>query len=216
MSTKNKILYIIAILVIIAGIVVWKLKGFNLELQYSTRDQLNLNNNTAINTDEVRQIVSETLGNTGFIIQQIETFGNSVSIVAKDITDEQKSQIIQKFNEKNGTELKTEEIQINSIPLTRVKDVIRPYVIPGIIITLIILGYFYIRFSGLDKRKIIAKTIIYVIGFELLLYSIIAITRIPFGRVAVASGIALYAIVITWLTSKFENEKEDNIAKEQK
>ena len=216
MSTKNKILYIIAILVIIAGIVVWKLKGFNLELQYSTRDQLNLNNNTAINTDEVRQIVSETLGNTGFIIQEIETFGNSVSIVAKDITDEQKSQIIQKFNEKNGTELKTEEIQINSIPFTRVKDVIRPYVIPGIIITLIILGYFYIRFSGLDKRKIIAKTIIYVIGFELLLYSIIAITRIPFGRVAVASGIALYAIVITWLTSKFENEKEDNIAKEQK
>ena len=48
MSTKNKILYIITVLVIVAGIIVWKIKGFNLELQYSTRDQINLNNNTDI------------------------------------------------------------------------------------------------------------------------------------------------------------------------
>ena len=216
MSTKNKILYIITVLVIVAGIIVWKIKGFNLELQYSTRDQINLNNNTDINKEEVEQIVSEVLGNTRYFVQDVETFGNSVSIVADKITDEQKNQIIEKFNEKYGTKLKAEDVETVSIPFTRIKDVIRPFIIPGIVITIIILVYFFIRYNNIDKKKLLLKTVLYTIGTELLLYSIIAITRIPFGRIAVAGGVALYAIIITWLTAKFENEREDNIAKEQK
>ena len=216
MSTKNKILYIITVLVIVAGIIVWKIKGFNLELQYSTRDQINLNNNTDINKEEIEQIVSEVLGNTRYFVQDVETFGNSVSVVAEKITDEQKNQIIEKFNEKYGTKLKAEDVETVSIPFTRIKDVIRPFIIPGIVITIIILVYFFIRYNNIDKKKLLLKTVLYTIGAELLLYSIIAITRIPFGRIAVASGIALYAIIVTWLTAKFENEREDNIAKEQK
>lgn len=215
MSTKNKILYIITILVIIAGIVMWKFKGFNLELQYSKRDQINLTNNKEINTDEIKQIASEVLGNTRYFVQEVETFGNSVTIVADVITEEEKGQIIQKFNEKYGTELKTEDVETVSIPFTRVKDTIRPFIIPLIVITIIILVYFFIRYNNIDKKKILLKTIIYPIMYELLLYSIIVITRIPFGRIAIACGVFLYAVIITWLTVKFESEREQNIEKEK-
>ncbi|MEI3394135.1 MAG: hypothetical protein V8R82_00115 [Clostridia bacterium] len=40
------------------------------------------------------------------MIQKVEVFEDSVSITAKDITDEQKQSIIDKVNEKYETELK--------------------------------------------------------------------------------------------------------------
>ncbi|MCI9063596.1 MAG: hypothetical protein HFJ17_03220 [Clostridia bacterium] len=215
MKTRNKILYIVICLVIVIGIVMWKNKGFNLELQYSARDQINISNKTGINKDEVNQIVSDVLQNSRYFIQDVETFGNAISIVADEITDEQKNQIIDKFNEKYGTDIKGEDIEIVSIPFTRIKDAIKPYILPGIVTTVIILLYFGIRFKDLKISKVILETVIDIILSELFLFSVFAICRIPFGRVAIALGIGLYAIVIAILTEKFENEREKKIAEKQ-
>ena len=48
MNTKNIIIYIIMCLIIIAGIAVWDSQGFNSELQYSSRKQIQLSNKTGI------------------------------------------------------------------------------------------------------------------------------------------------------------------------
>lgn len=215
MKTKNKILCILVCLIIIVGIVVWKNNGFNLELQYSTRNQINISNNEKINRTDIEQITSEVLGDTRHFVQEVEMFGNSVSIVADEITDEQKNQIIEKFNEKYGTDIDVAEIETVSIPFTRVKDVIKPFIMPGIITFVIILAYFLIRFKSLGIKPILAKTVIIPVLAELLLYSIIAITRIPFGRIAIACGIGLYVIIIGILTNKFENDREKKIAEQQ-
>ena len=212
MKDVNKVLYIIICLVIIAGVIVWKSKGFNLELQYSTRDQINISNNQEINTDEVKAIVSEVLGNnTRYIVQNVEIFGNYISVVADEIIDEQKNEIVNKFNEKYGTKVKADDIETVKIPFTRVKDVIKPFIIPAIIIFILILAYFLIRFKNLEWQKVLAKTAIIPVIAELLLYSIIAICRIPFGRVAIAAGVTLYVIVIAVLANCFENERENKI-----
>lgn len=208
MKTVNKILCILICLVIIAGIVIWKNNGFNLELQYSARKQISISNNTGINITDVEQIASEVLENTRHFVQEIEMFGNSVAIVAEEITEEQRNLIIEKFNDKYGTDLDKKEIDIVSIPFTRIKDVIKPFIIPGIITFIIVLAYFLIRFKKLGLKEILGKTVIIPIAAELLLYSIIAIARIPFGRIAVACGIGLYVIIIGILTNKFENEIE--------
>ena len=215
MKTINKILYIIICIIIIAGIIVWKYNGFNLELQYSNRDQINISNNTGINIEDVKQIASEVLVGQRYFVQKVEIFGNSVSIVAEDISEEQKTQIIEKFNEKYGTDLMVEDIDTVTIPFTRIKDVIKPFIIPGIIATAIILVYFAIRFNKLGIIKTILKTVINIILFELLLYSIIAICRIPFGSVTIACGIGLYAVIVFILTSKFEKAREIKLAEKQ-
>ena len=80
----------------------------------------------------------------------------------------------------------------------------------------IVLTYFCLRYKKLGWKKIIAKTIIISILAELLLYSSIAITRIPFGRIAIACGIGLYVIIIFILTYKFENQREKYIAQDDK
>lgn len=216
MKLANKIIYVISCLIIIAGIIVWKNKGFNLELQYSARKQINITNNTGINIDDINQIVSEVLGNTKYSVNEVEIFKNSVAITAKDITEEQKNEIIKKFNEKYGTDIKSEDIDIMSIPYTRVQDAIKPFTLPGIVTIAIIIVYFLIRFSKLGVIKILLKTVIIPILSELVLFSIIAITRIPLGQIAVACGVGLYVIVIAILTNIFENQREKKIAEEQK
>lgn len=215
MKTGNKILCILVCLIIIVGIVIWKNNGFNLELQYSSRNQISISNNKGINKADIEQIASEVLGNTRHFIQEVEMFGNSVSIVAEEITEDQRNQIIEKFNEKYKTDIDKDEIEIVSIPFTRVKDVIRPFIISGLITFVIILIYFVIRFKSLGVKQILAKTVIIPVLAELLLYSSIAITRIPFGRIAVACGIGLYIIIIGILTNKFENDREKKIAEKQ-
>lgn len=216
MKTRNKILCILICIIIIVGIVMWKSNGFNLELQYSARNQINISNNKGINKTDIEQIASEVLGGTRYVAQEVETFGNSISIVADNITEEQRKQIVEKFNEKYGTEIKTENIEIISIPFTRVKDVIKPFIIPSIITSIIILAYFVIRYRIIGIKQILAKTVIIPIIAELLLYSIIAIARIPFGRIAVACGIGLYVIIIAILTNKFENDIANKKAESQK
>ena len=118
MKNKNIIIYVIICLIIIAGVAVWEAKGFRTEMQFTPRKEIELTNYTGIDVSDIEAIASETLGNTRFMVQRVETFGNAVVIVAKDITEEQRNNIVTKFNEKYGTELKSENIEIVSIPFT--------------------------------------------------------------------------------------------------
>ena len=53
------------------------------------------------------------------------------------------------------------------------------------------------------------KTILYPIIAEILMYSIMAIVRIPFGRLAIALSIGLYFVIILFLTCIFENKRNE-------
>lgn len=209
MKTKNIIIYIIICLIIIAGIAVWDSKGFNTELQYSSRYQIELSNKTGIDVSDIKQIASDVLGDTRFFVQKVETFGNYVAIVSEQMSDEQKNNIVDKFNEKYGEEIKSEDVTIKYIPFTRVKDVIKHFIVPGAITLGVILIYFLIRFRKLGLKIVIAKTIFYPVIAEILMYSIMAIIRIPFGRLAIALSIGLYIAVILFLTCIFENKRNE-------
>ena len=160
-----------------------------------------------IEISDMENIVSEVLGDTKFMVQRVESFGNAVVVVAKDITEEQRDNIVSKFNEKYGTELKSEYIEIKDIPFTRIKDVIKKYILPGSITLGFALIYFIIRFKKVGWKKVILKTLLLPATAELLLFSIISITRVPFSRIAVALGIGLYIVSIISLTIMFENDR---------
>lgn len=207
MKNKNLIIYIIICLIIIAGIAVWQSKGFRTEIQYTPRKQIQLTNYTGINISDVESIASEVLGNTTYIIQPVETFGNAVSIVAKNMTEEQRDKIVEKFNEKYNTKLEKEKVEIYSIPHTRVKDILKRYIVPGLATLCLVIVYFAIRFSKIGYKKVIAKTILVPIVSELIVFSIISIARIPFSRLAVATGLTVYLVSLIALTVMFENQR---------
>ena len=207
MKNKNLIIYIIICLIIIAGLAVWQSKGFRTEIQYTPRKQIQLTNYTGINISDVESIASEVLGNTTYIVQPVETFGNAVSIVSKNMTEEQRDKIVEKFNEKYNTKLEKEKVVIYSIPHTRVKDILKRYIVPGIATLCLVIVYFAIRFSKIGYKKVIAKTILVPIVSELIVFSIMSIARIPFSRLAVATGLTVYLISLIALTVMFENQR---------
>lgn len=214
---KSKQLKIVLmILIIIAGIVMIAVKGFNFDLKYQDTQRVELYLQTEFNIADIKQITNEVFGNQKVMIQKVEVFEDSVSITTTSISDEQKNNLITKINEKYGTELTAEDTQVQHIAHTRGRDIIKPYIIPFAIAILITLIYLGIRYYKLNTVKVVSKTIGIMLLSQVLLFSIIAITRIPIGRLTIPIVILVYLFTLFGMTSRFENNLEKKKSEESK
>ena len=204
---KSKQLKIILIaLVIIAGIVMIAVKGFNFDLKYQDTQRVELYLKTEFNISDIRQITDEVFGNQKVMIQKVEVFEDSVSITTTSISDEQKSNLITKINEKYGTELTAEDTTVEDIGHTRGRDIIKPYILPFAIAVIVVLIYLGIRYHKLSIAKVIAKSIGIMALAQILLFSVMAITRIPIGRLTIPMVILVYLLTLFGITNKFEKD----------
>lgn len=207
---KNKALYIAISVIIIAGIIIGAVKGFKFEEQYSERYQIRIDNNTEMELSKIEEITKEILGDRKFSISKVETFGNSFAINSENITDEEKTSIINKINETYSTSITTDNVKINKINHTRIRDILKKYILPGILTLALITIYSIIRFGkNLGMIKVLLKSIIIPIVSELVFYSIVAITRIPFGDITSAIAIGVYMCSIIGLIFNFERKLEE-------
>ena len=214
---KSKQLKIILIvLLIIAGIVMIAVKGFNFDLKYQDTQKVELYLETEFNISDIKQITNEVFGNQKVMIQKVEVFEDSVAITTTSITDEQKENLITKINEKYGTELTAEDTQIEDIPHTRGRDIIKPYIIPFAIAIIVTLIYMGIRYYKLNTAKVIAKGIGIMLLTQILLFCIMAITRIPIGRLTIPMVILVYLVTLFAITSKFEKNLGNKKSEENK
>lgn len=208
-DTKSKILYVIICIIIIAGAIVYKVKGFNFDIQYSVRNQIILSNNTGFDISKIKDIARDCLSGKQVTLREVELFGNTVAIESSEITEEEKDAIIQKVNEEYNLSIASENVKILKVEHTRIRDILKPYILPGIITLAIILLYFLIRYHKIGVGKVLANGILFPIAIELVFYSIIAIFRVPFGRITMALSIGLYLIAVTILAAKFEKISEE-------
>ena len=204
-NNKVKIIAILSIIIIIAGIIMIITKGYNFDLKYSDANRILLDIGTTFNNKDIKSITDEVLGNQKVMIQKVEVFEDAVSITAKEITEEQKTNLINKMNEKYGTTTKAEDIEITTIAHTRGRDIIKPYIVPFLIATIIIVIYMMIRYYKLNAFKVLLKTVCMVIYTQIMLFSIIAITRIPIGRLTIPMVLTVYILTLVGCTSRFEN-----------
>lgn len=211
---NKKIIAIISILIIIAGIIMIAVKGFNFDLKYQDSKRIILSVGQSFNIVDIKEITNEIFGSEPVMIQKVEVFEDAVSITTKDITDEQKNNLINKINEKYGTETKSEDVELSTISHTRGRDLIKPYIVPIAISTIIILIYMMIRYHKLGSIKVLAQTIGLVLYTQIILFSAIAITRIPVGRLTIPMVLTVYILTLVGATTKFEN-KLTNLAKEE-
>lgn len=206
-KTRN-IIILISIIIIVVGIIIIAIYGFNFELLYQDNKKVELYLNKEFEISDIKQITNEVLNNKNVIIQKVEVFEDSVSIITKDISDEEKNNLVTKINEKYETDLKSENIKILSIPNTRGRDIIRPYLLPLLFATLIIIVYMAIRFIKINSIKAILKLIVSLILVQGVMFSIVAITRIPISRVTMPVSIVLYILTLLFVTNDLEKKLE--------
>ena len=213
---KNKLLYIILIIVIIIGAIVYKVKGFNKELNYSNRQQFEISAASTFEVAKVEEIAKSVLTDKKVKILKVERFSNALEIVSTEISEEEKESIINKVNEEYNETISNEDTKIVSITSTRIIDIIKQYALPAIITFAAVLLYFVLIYNKLGIKNVLVKGIAFPILLELAYYAIIAITRIPLGRITNCIAVGIYVLVIGTLSIYFQKEKEKLIIKENK
>ncbi|MCI9287420.1 MAG: hypothetical protein HFJ57_05595 [Clostridia bacterium] len=213
---KNKMIsYIVIALIILVGIAAIFAFKLNFTLMYSEHITINVYLGKAYNIQEIKPIVEETLGKQETVYQEIETFGDSLAITVKEATDEQISNLESKLKEKYEIESTQTILQMNKIGHLRGRDIVKPYVVPMLIATIIVLVYIGIRYSKLGVLKTVSTLLLRLIVIETLLLSIIAIFRISIGVYTMPVAILLYMGVILFTTISYENKLAKKIANEK-
>ena len=95
-----------------------------------------------------------------------------------------------------------EDITIEKVSNVRVRDMVRPYILPIIISTVLIIIYMVIIFKNQKFVKIIGKIFGIILLTELALASIIAISRIPLLPIMVNLMFVIAIIELIFLINK--------------
>ncbi len=198
MKQKNIKIISIAIiaLVIIAGIVVIGIWGFNKELRFEQSQSIDVYVEQKVDESKIKEIVHESLNGNSSMIQMVEIYKDMVTIRSKEITEEQKDNIVNKIKENYEFDQTAENTTINDVPATRIIDIYKKYIVPFVISGVLVLIYMSIRYYKKGILKVIARTILIPVFAEMFLLSIIAITRIPIGRFTPVLVIGMYVASI--------------------
>lgn len=196
---KSKIIYWIMLLITIIGIIVIALKGFNVELKYTDTQRIELLMDKKYNFKEVEQIAKEVLGKK-VIVQEVELYNDIVLITSNEITDDQKNQIIDKVNEK---------YEIVNVPRVKIREVVIPYIVPLIIVSIIFIAYLGVVYHQKGIVQTVLKPIIKIVLSQSTLFGILAITRIPLGRFVPTYVLLVYILSLGWVIKEITKEDKE-------
>lgn len=203
LKDPKKLVFGIVTLIIIAGIVMIAVKGFNVELRYTANNKVKLTINQEIDINKIQEKVDEVLGRGKNIVETTGRYKEGIQIISKEITEEQKNNLVEKINELYPQESTTEgeepkklidssKITVESIQNARIRDFLRPYIIPMVITTLVILVYYAIRYNKLGIHKVILKSGLIIVIAQVALLSLLALVRFPMGRLTAPLMLIVY------------------------
>ena len=207
MKQKNiKIIFIALVaLVILIGIVVVGIWGYNKELKFEKSQSIDIYVEQKVDESKIKNIVHEALGNANYTVQTVEIYKDMVTRRSEQITEEQKNNIVNKIKENYEFKQTAEETTINTVPATRIIDMYKGYILPFTISGILVLVYMVIRYYKKGILKVLARTVAIPVFGELFLLSVIVIARIPVGRFTPILVIGMYIAAILIVIK--ENEK---------
>ena len=215
-NNSTKILVGLIAIILVAGIIMIFSKGLAFELKYQDAKKIELTLGKQFEESDIRNITDEVFGKQVLTIQPIEVYKDAVSITTTEITEEQKNELVTKVNDKYETEIKAEDITIETVAHTRGRDIIKPYIVPFVIVTALILVYLLIRYHKLNSFEVLTQSLGIIVLAQLVLLGIIAITRMPVGMFTIPAIMVVYMISTYVCTAKFEKELENILEKENK
>lgn len=214
---KNpKVIYLISVLIIIVGIIVTCIWKTNFSLEYSEHTRIDVYIGKEFNVEDIKQIAKDVLKNKEIKYQNIETFNDSIAINVKELNDEELTVLKDKVKEKYEIEEIDSNVTTMTIPHYRIRDIIKPYIVPMIITTLVILAYIGIRYFNLGIVKTVCTLLLRLIVSEAILASIIQIIRIPVGVYTIPVAILVYILVTIVTVVGYENEATRKKEQEKK
>lgn len=200
----KKIVYAILICIIIAGIVIIATIGLNADIIYSKNVEIDVYLGKTFEKNDIKNIVNDVFPNERVIIQEIEMFGDMFSITLADNRTEEElntkvDELTTKINEKYEVELSEDDIDVVHNAKIRLSSIILPYVYILAIAIVLVLVFVGFRYKKLGVIKTLVTYLLSIAASELVLLSIIAITRFPINRMVIPAGLLVFVVVVTVL-----------------
>ncbi len=213
---NKKVIYLIAVLIILIGIVATCIWKTNFSLQYSEHSRIDIYIGKEYHLEDLKQIAKDVFPNEKIDYQEIEFFHDSVAMNVKQVSDEQMATLKEKVKDKFQLEEIDNNISVVTVPHYRIRDMVKPYIVPMIITTLITFAYVGIRYLNLGIFKVIGTLLIRLIVSEAVLASIIEIVRIPVGVYTMPVAILVYLFVIIFTMTEYEDQSRRKKQEEKK
>ena len=205
MSKKRKILCVILAVIFIAAIVSTSIRGLKVNISYAEGTTIVFDIGKQFENEDVKKIAKEIWSDSAILVQKVEVYDESVAVKVPGFTEEQLTNFINKINEKYELELTNTDLTILYNSNEKLRDIVRPYIIPLIIATGLIVVYYSMRFKGVKE---ILQLLLTLIGVEGIIYSIYALFMLPIDIITIPIVMMAYAGVVIYVTIKSETKKK--------
>lgn len=200
---KKIIPLIISILIIILGIILLCLNGFEKAIEYKAGTRIEVLIPNGYKENEIVEIAKECFDTDEILFSEIEKLNQVAGIKVVKYSEEQLENYINKVSEKY--ELDKEDIEYHEvlIPETSISTIITPYILPVFFTTTIVLMYIVIKnYKSNDGVKIplkVLKMLVITLG---LYFSFIVLFRLQFNIYTMPIALALYIVILLITVNK--------------
>lgn len=211
MKVMKRVVSILLICLLIAGIIVIAVKGFNVGLKYSENTQIAINIGKTFEINDIKQITSEVFKGQRVIIQKVELYEDMVQITVKEASEGQINELNTKINEKYELENSIDDVEVVQNANVRLRTLIKPYILPISILSIVTILYAMIVYRKQGILYVLYTTAMAIVAPQAILSSLYAVTRIPINRLTSIIAVVVYiaSITITMIYfGKKNNSKE--------
>lgn len=195
---KKKIPLIILVLIILAGVIVLFVAGFEKSVAYKSGTRIEVYIPKGYEKQEILNIAKESFNGKKVAIEDVEKLNQIVGIkINEKYSEEEMENLKTKLSEKYEIDKEKLETYEVSLPATRISTDINPYLKPVLLLTIVSFIYILIKnIKNENKWKIIFKIVISLAAVLGVYFSMILITRIPYGIYTMPVALAIYIITL--------------------
>lgn len=205
----KKIIQIVLMCLIIAGVIIVATIGFNVGTKYSETTQISIKIGKEFDLKDIKAITNEIFEKQNTQIQYVELYKDMVQITVKEASEEQIKTLNEKINEKYEISNELSNVLVTRQSNVRLRDIVKPYIVPVAIVSAITIVYVMIAFRKLGIWQVLYNTLMNMVAPQAIFAGFYAVTRIPVNRLTVVIAILIY-IASIMLNIVYLNKIEQN------
>ena len=205
----KKIIQIVLMCLIIAGVIIVATIGFNVGTKYSETTQISIKIGKEFDLKDIKAITNEVFEKQNTQIQYVELYKDMVQITVKEASEEQIKTLNEKINEKFEISNELSNVLVTRQSNVRRRDIVKPYIVPVAIVSAITIVYVMIAFRKLGIWQVLYNTLMNMVAPQAIFAGFYAVTRIPVNRLTVVIAILIY-IASIMLNIVYLNKIEQN------
>lgn len=205
----KKIIQIVLMCLIIAGVIIVATIGFNVGTKYSETTQISIKIGKEFDLKDIKAITNEVFEKQNTQIQYVELYKDMVQITVKEASEEQIETLNDKINEKYEISNELSNVLVTRQSNVRLRDIVKPYIVPVAIVSAITIVYVMIAFRKLGIWQVLYNTLMNMVAPQAIFAGFYAVTRIPVNRLTVVIAILIY-IASIMLNIVYLNKIEQN------